>query len=97
MAIQEVLYGFSDVSSFDPLTRIVKIIHPAIDFYDFDEGVTLLQKYTKLKKQNIRMSEELKKIKFNEEFLRAAEEHGIKVSDNLDRKILDKGITFHPG
>src|SRR5699024_9386629 len=35
IAIQEIIYGFSDASSFDPLTRIVKILHPAIDFYDF--------------------------------------------------------------
>src|SRR5699024_7671529 len=32
MAIQEIIYRFSDASNFDPLTRVVKILHPAIDF-----------------------------------------------------------------
>lgn len=96
IAIQEIIYGFSDVSSFDPLTRIVKVLHPAIDFYDFAEGTTLMQKYTKLKKQNKKMSEELKKVVVNQEFLDEAEENGIRVSDNLDGKVLDKGITVQP-
>src|SRR5699024_6777583 len=59
IAIQEIIYRFSDSSSFDPLTRIVKILHPAIDFYDFASGETLMQKYARLKKQNLKMSEDL--------------------------------------
>lgn len=94
--LQEIIYGFSDASSFNPLTRIVKVLHPAIDFYDFAEGATLMQKYNKLKKQNKKMSEELKKVLVNQEFLDEAEEHGIRVSDNLDGKVLDKGITVQP-
>lgn len=96
IAIQEIIYGFSDASSFDPLTRIVKILHPAIDFYDFASGETLMQKYARLKKQNLKMSEELKKVVVNQEFLSEAEENGISVSDNLDGKIFEKGITFYP-
>lgn len=96
IAIQEIIYRFSDSSSFDPLTRIVKILHPAIDFYDFASGETLMQKYARLKKQNLKMSEELKKVVVNQEFLSEAEENGISVSDNLDGKILEKGITFYP-
>ena len=96
IAIQEIIYRFSDSSSFDPLTRIVKILHPAIDFYDFASGETLMQKYARLKKQNLKMSEELKKVVVNQEFLSEAEEKGISVSDNLDGKILEKGITFYP-
>lgn len=96
LAIQEIIYSFKDAAAFDPLERIIKIMHPAIDFYDFSEGVTLLQKYKKMKKQNQKMSEELKKIVVNQEFLREAEEQGISVSENLDGKILDKGITVHP-
>ena len=96
IAIQEIIYGFSDASSFDPLTRIVKVLHPAIDFYDFAEGATLIQKYTKLKKQNKKMAEELKKVVVNQEFLDEAEEHGIRLSNNLDGKVLDKGITVQP-
>lgn len=96
LAIQEIIYNFNDAAVFNPLTRIIKIMHPSIDFYDFAEGVTLLQKFTKMKKQNQKMSEELNKVVVNQEFLREAEAHGIKVSDNLDGKILDKGITVHP-
>src|SRR5699024_6943603 len=96
MAIQEIIYRFSDGSNFDPLKRIVKILHPAIDFYDFASGETLMQKYARLKKQNLKMSEELKKVVVNREFLSEAEENGISVSDNLDGKILEKGITFYP-
>src|SRR5699024_6296176 len=96
LAIQEIIYSFNDAAVFNPLTRIIKIMHPSIDFYDFAEGVTLLQKFTKMKKQNQKMSEELNKVVVNQEFLREAEAHGIKVSDNLDGKILDKGITVHP-
>lgn len=96
MAIQEIIYRFSDASNFDPLTRVVKILHPAIDFYDFSSGETLMQKYTRLKKQNLKMSEELKKVVVNQEFLSEAEEKGISVSDNLDGKILENGVTFYP-
>ena len=96
MAIQEIIYRFSDASNFDPLTRIVKILHPAIDFYDFASGETLMQKYARLKKQNLKMSEELKKVVVNQEFLSEAEEKGISVSDNLDGNILEKGVTFYP-
>lgn len=96
LAIQEIIYNFSEESNFDPLTRIIKILHPAIDFYDFADGATLMQKYTKLKKQNKKMSEELKNVVVNQEFLNEAEEHGIRVSDNLNGKVLDKGITVQP-
>lgn len=96
IAIQEIIYRFSDSSSFDPLTRIVKILHPAIDFYDFASGETLMQKYARLKKQNLKMSEELKKVVVNQEFLSEAEDNGIYVSENLDGKVLDKGITVQP-
>lgn len=96
LAIQEIIYSFKDAVAFEPLERIIKIMHPAIDFYDFAEGVTLLQKYTKMKKQNQKMSEELKKVVVNQEFLREAETQGISVSENLNGKILDKGITVHP-
>src|SRR5699024_6233679 len=96
IAIQEIIYRFSDSSSFDPLTRIVKILHPAIDFYDFASGETLMQKYARLKKKNLKMSEELKKVVVNQEFLSEAEDNGIYVSENLDGKVLDKGITVQP-
>lgn len=96
IAIQEVIYDFKESSDFDPLQRIIKILHPAIDFYDFSDGRTLMQKYTKLKKQNKKMSAELKEVKFNQEFLSDAAVNGIIVSDNLDGKLIDKGLTFHP-
>lgn len=96
IAIQEVIYDFKESSDFDPLQRIIKILHPAIDFYDFSDGSTLMQKYTKLKKQNKKMSAELKEVKFNQEFLSDAAVNGIIVSDNLDGKLIDKGLTFHP-
>src|SRR5699024_9348350 len=96
IAIQEIIYRFSDSSSFDPLTRIVKILHPAIDFYDYASGEKLMQKYARLIKQNIKMSEELKKVVVKQEILNEAEENGISVADNLDGKILEKGITFYP-
>ena len=96
LAIQEVIYDFNNNDTFEPLGRIIKILHPAIDFYDFAEGITLMQKYEKLKKQNEKMSKELKKVKFNQDFLNEAQRYNIKVSENLNGKVLDNGVTIYP-
>lgn len=96
IAIQEIIYGYSNDKTFDPLTRIVKIIHPSIDFYDFVTGENLLQKYNKLKKQNKRLIKEMKNYKNNQEFLDSANAKGIKVTDNLDGTVQSDGINFFP-
>ena len=95
-AIQERIYTFSDERNFDPLTRIIRILHPSIDFHDFSTGETLLRKFNQVKKKYDRLSKEMKNQKQNHEFLSSAEAKGIEVSENLDGKVMDDGITFYP-
>ncbi|QQD85663.1 hypothetical protein [Jeotgalicoccus sp. ATCC 8456] len=96
VAIQERVYDYQDKKKFKPLDRIISILHPSIDFYDFAKGETLMQKYKKVKKKNKNLTEEMKQYKINDPFLREASNNDIKVTDNLDGKILDDGVTFYP-
>lgn len=96
IAIQERVYGYSNSKEFNPLSRIIKIIHPSIDFYDFAEGLTLLQKYNQVKKKAEKLDKEIKKYRVNEKFLSDARTRDIVVSDNVDGTILKDGITFYP-
>src|SRR5699024_4223858 len=76
--------------------RIIRILHPSIDFHDFSTGETLLRKFNQVKKKYDRLSKEMKNQKQNHEFLSSAEAKGIEVSENLDGKVMDDGITFYP-
>src|SRR5699024_6928277 len=67
--IQEWIYNYNDNKTFNPLNRIVKILHPTIDFYDFASGTTLLQKYDQLLAKNRRLREESKNSIKNFEFI----------------------------
>src|SRR5699024_12260445 len=57
-AIQERIYTFSDERNFDPLTRIIRILHPSIDLHDFSTGETLWRKFNHVKKKYDRLSKE---------------------------------------
>lgn len=94
--IQSFIYNYIKDSKFNPLNRIIKLLHPSIDFYDFAKGETLAQKYNKVKKKNKQLINEMKKYKVNEEFLRLANQAGIDVSDNLDGQVREDGVTFYP-
>src|SRR5699024_680112 len=94
--IQEWIYNYNDNKTFNPLNRIVKILHPTIDFYDFASGTTLLQKYDQLLAKNRRLREESKNSIKNFEFIQEAKEEGITLSNNLDGQLEDNGITVYP-
>lgn len=92
VAIQEVLYGYYDEQNFDPLNRIISILNPTIDFYDFATGETLAQKYRNIKRNFIKKQ----KKEINDQFVKEAEENGITVSENLNGNILKDGIIVYP-
>lgn len=94
--IQAFIYNYLKNEKFKPLARIIKILNPSIDFYDFATGETLLRKYNKVVKKNKQLTKEMEKFKVNEEFLRTSSEAGIEVSDNLDGQVREDGVTFYP-
>ncbi|WP_411843710.1 hypothetical protein [Salinicoccus sp. HZC-1] len=94
--IQDWIYSYSDIKVFNPLNRIVKILHPTIDFYDFAVGTTLLQKYDQLAAKNIKLKNEMKKSIKNLEFVQEAKNEGIQLSNNLNGHLENDGITVYP-
>lgn len=94
--IQDLIYFYNDGKTFNPLNRIVKILHPTIDFYDFAGGMTLLQKYKQLIAKNKQLKEEAKKSIKNLEFIQEAKDQGIQLSNNLDGNLESDGITVYP-
>lgn len=96
IAIQEIMIHLNDQHTVNLLNKIISELHPALDFYDFDKGDTLLKKYTNLKKEYEKILKEAKKDLKNEEFLQGAEDRGIKVTDNLTGTIQNDGLTFYP-
>ena len=96
IAIQEIMIHLNDQHTVNLLNKIIRELHPALDFYDFDKGDTLLKKYTNLKKEYEKILKEAKKDLKNEEFLQGAEDRGIKVTDNLNGTIQNDGLTFYP-
>jgi len=49
-----------------------------------------------LKKENKKLQKEVENHKKNADFLSNAKLKGIEVSDNLDGKVMEDGISFHP-
>ncbi|WP_052256869.1 hypothetical protein [Salinicoccus sp. YB14-2] len=94
--IQERIYSYRDSKSFDPLNRIIKILFPMIDFYDFAGGVTLLQKVNQLKAKNDKLQKEMKSSNKKVKFIHEARKQGIEVSHNLTGQLNDDGITVQP-
>ncbi|AKG73420.1 hypothetical protein [Salinicoccus halodurans] len=94
--IQECIYHYDDIKTFNPLNRIIKILHPIIDFYDFASGMTLSQKYDRLLASNKKLKEEARNSIKNFEFIQEAKEEGIKLSNNLGGQLQEKGITVYP-
>lgn len=94
--IQEWIYRYNDIKTFDPLNRIIKVLHPTIDFYDFASGLILTQKYDQIVASNKKLKEEVKNSIKNFEFIQEANKEGIKLSNNLDGQLQENVITVYP-
>ncbi|HJE19783.1 MAG TPA: hypothetical protein K8V35_05475 [Aliicoccus persicus] len=94
--IQNRIYKHDNKDSFDPISRIIKILKPMLNYYDFSTAETLQKKYKQLKTENKNLKKQLKESVNNYQFIQELHDKGIDISTNLDGSYSDNALVLQP-